>query len=495
MLIAFTIHELRTDAATQDKLFDFLACSYPVKSFKSNVIASILHYLSGYRDDLFVVAEDRYIDKVYRNSFSHYYSTKLNVYPEYCVRLSFLDPNVDFSNKADILAKYLGFMVLRPIDPGVVGRTAIKPEALIHGSDILVCKSTIRSSILGYKAFIRAFPHSSQDNEYSTCAETSIWTIMEYFGNKYPEYNPILPSQIHEILDKKAHERHVPSHGLTYFDISYVLKNRGFGTMNYNIYRDDLSVQDDTYKNFKRTFSTYLESGIPLGVAITAIPGANPPFGHAVVCVGRKKIDRTLISTAPIESTNGRSYRRWADVPVEFVFNDDNVGAYQLTGFDDPAPQYKRNDIYISNIIVPLYNRIYIDATRATFLSEDFCTRSFPLPDDVVFRTFLASGNTYMNYIMSDPVLSDKYKSVLFRLVRLPKFIWVTEISTEGKFVSEEVEGVIILDATEPYKIGVVYPLLAAYKNENYFYDYKSDKYLKNSISLQFESKSFNNLD
>lgn len=100
-----------------------------------------------------------------------------------------------------------------------------------------------------------------------------------------------------------------------------------------------------------------------------------------------------------------------------------------------------------------------------------------------------------MNYIMSDPVLSDKYKSVLFRLVRLPKFIWVTEISTEGKFVSEEVEGVIILDATEPYKIGVVYPLLAAYKNENYFYDYKSDKYLKNSISLQFESKSFNNLD
>lgn len=291
MLIAFTIHDLRSDPATQDKLFDFLAARYPVKSLKTDMIGKILRYLSGYRADLAVVAEDRYIDKVYRNSFSHYYSTKLNIYPEYCVRLSFLEPNVDFSNREDILAKYLGFMVLRPIDPGVVGRTAIKPEALIHGSNILVCKSTIRSSILGYKAFIRTFPHSSQDNEYSTCAETSIWTIMEYFGNKYPEYNPILPSQIHEILDKKAHERHVPSHGLTYFDISYVLKNRGFGTMNYNIYRYDLSVQDDTYKNFKRTFSTYIESGIPLGVAITAIPGANPPL-RACRCVCRQKEDR-----------------------------------------------------------------------------------------------------------------------------------------------------------------------------------------------------------
>lgn len=493
MLIAFTIHDLRTDPATQDKLFDFLAARYPVKSLKTDMIGKILRYLSGYRADLAVVAEDRYIDKVYRNSFSHYYSTKLNIYPEYCVRLSFLEPNVDFSNREDILAKYLGFMVLRPIDPGVVGRTAVRPQALTNGNEIMICKSRIRSSILGNKAFIDAFPHSSQDSEYSTCAETSIWSLMEYFGNKYPEYNPILPSQIHEILDRKAHERHIPSHGLTYFDISYVLKNRGFGTMNYYIRRCDLSVHDDTYKYFRRTFSTYIESGIPLGVAISSLPKTKP-FGHAVVCVGRKKIDRALISTVPLESINGKNFRRWSDVPTEFIFNDDNVGVYQLTSFDNPAPQHKRSDLYISNIIVPLYNKIYIDATRATFLSEDFCTRKMSLPDNMIFRTFLASSNTYMNYIMSDPVLSDKYKSVLFRLVRLPKFIWVTEISTEGKFVSEEVEGVLILDATEPYKIGVVYPLFAAYRNENYFYDYESEKCLKNSIPLQFESKSFNNL-
>ena len=493
MLIAFTIHDLRTDPATQDKLFDFLAARYPVKSLKTDMIGKILRYLSGYRADLAVVAEDRYIDKVYRNSFSHYYSTKLNIYPEYCVRLSFLEPNVDFSNREDILAKYLGFMVLRPIDPGVVGRTAVRPQALTNGNEIMICKSRIRSSILGNKAFIDAFPHSSQDSEYSTCAETSIWSLMEYFGNKYPEYNPILPSQIHEILDRKAHERHIPSHGLKYFDISYVLKNRGFGTMNYNIFRTNIAIQDDVYKKFRRTFSTYIESGIPLGVAITSLPGKKP-FGHAVVCVGRKKIDRALIAVAPLEAKNGKNYRRWSDVPTEFIFNDDNVGAYQLTGFDDPAPQHGRSDLYISNIIVPLYNRIYLDAPRATFLSEDFCTGKLSLPDKVIFRTYLASGNTYMNYIMSDPVLSDKYKSVLFRLVRLPKFIWVTEISTEGKFVSEEVEGVLILDATEPYKIGVVYPLFAAYKNENYFYDYESEKCLKNSIPLQFESKSFNNL-
>lgn len=494
MLTTFTIDNLRSDSAIQNELFSQLAPKFHVSKLKNNIIISILRYLDRFRGELLVIAEDRYIDRGYRNSFSNYYSTKLNAYPEYCVRLSFLEPSVNPDDKDDVLNKYLGFMVLRPILPGVVGRTVVHPNVYAESNVMLVCKSKIRASVLGYKTYVEAFPHSSQDSEYSTCAETSIWSLMEYFGNKYPEYTPILPSQIHEILDRKAHERHVPSHGLTYFDISYVLKSRGFGSLNYCRYRDYKNAINDNvfYREFRRSFSTYIESGIPLGVAISS--ESSTPFGHAVVCVGRTKIDRSMIKSAPINTKNGKTFRRWADVPEEFIFNDDNVGAYQVTNFNNPAPQHKRKDLYISNIIVPLYNKIYLDVTRATYLSEDFCTRSFSLPDNVIFRTFLASGNTYMDYIMSNTVLSDKYKNVILQLIKLPKFIWVTEIYIDGKFETEQIDGILLLDATEPYKSGIVYPLFGAYIDENYFYDYKSEQYLKNSIPLPFKCKSFNNL-
>lgn len=495
MITNFTVGDLYINQSLKDKLFSMIDPKFPVLLEKNIIISRILKYMSGLRKELIIIAEDKYIDKVYRNSFSNYYSTKLNDYPEYCVRLSFLEPNTNFDYKEDILKKYLGFMILRPILPGVVGRTIINPKAFIIGNDIVICKAKFRTSVLGYKSSVRAFPHSSQDSEYSTCAETSIWSIMDYFGNKYPEYSPILPSKIHEILDKKAHERHVPSHGLTYFDISYVLKMSGFGTKNYNRNRDykDSSKDKKAYDDFKIIFNTYIESGIPIGVAITS--ESSVPFGHAVVCIGRKKIDRNEISKTSCHTKNGQTYKRWSEVPQDFIFNDDNVGAYQMTDFNNPAPQHGRKDLFISNIIVPLYNKIYLDAPSAIKLSENYCTEFLPFSKPIILRTFLASSNTYLDHLISDKGIEPIYKNLILNHIRFPKFIWVTEISEEDKFIHKEVEGLIILDATEPFKNGIVFPLLGVNQREIHFYDAETKVYRKNLLPLPFQLASFNNLD
>lgn len=495
MLLFFSIEQLRTDNAIKKELVKLLNPSFPVSMNENLIIDTLLRYLSTYRDDLHVVAEDRYVDKVYRNSFSNYYSTKLNVYPEYCVRLSFLESGVDFNNKEDILSKYLGFMVIRPIYPGTVGRTAVNPRALKSGDQIRICKTRIRSSILGYKTYVEAFPHSSQDSEYSTCAETSIWSIMEYFGNKYPEYTPILPSKIHEILDRKANERHIPSLGLAYFDISYVLKSCGFGTKIYgrNRHFSDKKLDDAYSSEFRRTFSIYIESGIPVAVGISSKPGTKP-FGHAVVGIGRKNIDRALITTAPLANVNGKEFRRWSDVPTEFVFNDDNVGIYQQTNFDNPAPQHHRSDIYISYIMVPLYNKIYLDAPGAIRFSEEFCTKQIALKNDSVFRTYLSSGNSFMNHIMSDSLIPDIYKNAFIRFIRFPKFVWITEIAEVDEFCEHKSQGLLVLDATEPYKSRIVYPLLCVYDNELFLNDFETNQYRVVNVKEQFKCTSFNNI-
>lgn len=274
---------------------------------------------------------------------------------------------------------------------------------------------------------------------------------------------------------------------MSYLDISYVLKKCGFGT---KIYNRKSHKNDEEGLDFKKTFSTYIESGIPVGVAIQSFSGT--PFGHAVVCVGRNKIDRKEILNARVCEANGKKFRRWSDVPSSFIFNDDNVGIYQSVSFSYPAPQHNRYDLFISSIIVPLYKRIYLDANCAVDSSERICTRYLSLNDKTVFRTFLASGNSYMNHLISDNLLSDACKGILIDIVRLPKFVWVTEIADEDKFTSNKVDGILILDATEP--CDSIYPLFLAHDKNVFFYDYETKTYRKNPLQEPFQGESFNNL-
>lgn len=313
-------------------------------------------------------------------------------------------------------------------------------------TDVKICKAPIKNSIIGHDVTITAFPHSSQDAEYMTCAETTIWSIMEYFGNKYAEYCPILPSKIHKILDKKAFQRHIPSEGLLYSDISYVLQTNSFGCKVY-------SRGAYSYEEFNRIFSCYIESGIPLGVAVTGTCNGKS-IGHAIVCIGRKNIKREIVDHVTKKMfKNGIKYISWNECIHKFVFNDDNNPCYQIADIDNPTPQYQ--GCKVNTIIVPLYHNIYMDAPKAINYSECICNLLLAshLPDGCVIRTYLAYSHSYRNHISQDTLLNTKYKNFILDYIRLPKFVWVTEISTRDEFVNEIVEGIILLDATEVLKI------------------------------------------
>lgn len=382
-------------------------------------------------------------------------------------------------------------MVLRPIFPGIVGRTVLSPTAMhSHLSDIKICKVAIKSSVIGQNVVVNAFPHSSQDQEYMTCAETTIWSIMEYFGNKYPEYTPISPSKIHGILDHKAFQRHIPSEGLLYSDISYVLQANSFGCKVYS----QLAYNEP---EFKRIFSCYIESGIPLGVAVTGV-WKGKKIGHAVVCIGRKCVDRNKIDAIPTKSfrNNHISYTSWNDCIDEFVFNDDNNPCYQVADFKNPTPQYP--GCIVSNIIVPLYHKVYFDAPKAISYSENICDLLFSphLPNRCVLRTFLTSSHSYRNHIINDALLDRRYKALVLDYIKLPKFVWVTEISSHDDFIIGNVNGILLLDATET-KTNSLRPLLfGCYGMFNILYDNLTLSHRKNAINLLFECKTYNgNLD
>lgn len=142
-------------------VYDFLNDENLVKStihkleiptfYLDDAVKKIQFYLTNIRPEISIVIEDSYIDRVYRNEYYSYFSTKLEPCCRDCIKLSFIDSPIDNNNLLNtddltrINERYLGFMVLRPIFPGIVGRTVLSPTAMhSHLSDIKICKVAIK---------------------------------------------------------------------------------------------------------------------------------------------------------------------------------------------------------------------------------------------------------------------------------------------------------------------------------------------------------------
>lgn len=397
-------------------------------------------FLRPFNDDLTIIAETDYIDKTYRDLYYHFYSTKLRSFEKNCVRLSFCNNIIDdtITHSADDIQKlkdnYLGFVVLRPLGSSCIGRNVVSPQALKPvGSNLLLCKTNVTSTVLGTKVSVCGFPHSSQDGEMMTCAETTIWAIMSYLANRYNIYSLPLGHNILASLTDSSYERQTPSRGLNFQQISLSLQNQGLACR----------VYDKDNPKFKEILSCYIESGIPLALCIES-----KNFGHAVACIGRKAIDRNAVVLRAVD-VNGHNYLEWNKSIDEFVVNDDNATCYQVMNYMDPCSYYGDPDwkgMEITHFVAPLHQKIYLDAEIAIEAALNLVCR-YGYDDGSVIRTFLTSSRSYREYVMTNDSLSEKQKQAFVEL-DMPKFIWVTEISDGASFKASQVNDIILMDAT-----------------------------------------------
>ncbi len=418
---------------------------------------NLVPYFDKLRNDLYAVVEYPYVDKMYRDTYYNYYSSKLEQYHRDTIRISFFDTAIvledfldcDRKDKLESGSNYFGFLTLRPTFPKVIGRTALSPKAK-KDNEILCCLAKINSTVNSIKFKVSCFPHSSQDNQTISCAETTIWSLLEYFGNKYPEYKPVLPSAIHRVLHKFSYKRLMPTEGLTAEQVTYAVREMGFGAMIYsrNKYPD----------TFDSIISTYIESGIPV-IAVLS----NGELGHAVNIIGREveSVDRVIsANTVTLEETGDRKIEiiDFNKIERKYVFIDDNYPPYQLTNLTEPCKEYyediKWHDCAITNIIVPLYPKIYLEANKARHNFFQYLKNSIIGIKDAetrIVKTFLASSRSFKEYIALNKNLDNRIK-VLFLGIAMPKFIWVAEISKITSFEKGLIDGIILQDATEPIK-------------------------------------------
>lgn len=463
-----------TDLQGEETQRVFEQCFDISLSRASEMLKKINGYLADFRQNLFVVIETDYVDKVYRDSFYHYFVTKLNPPKRECIKISFFDREIRTNSffkleQVDRLrGSYLGFMVIRPLPDSPVGRSVISPRALKEERmGIRVRKAEIDSTVMGLKMSVCGFPHSSQDGETMSCAETTLWALLEYFGNQYPEYKPVLLSHILKVLENQSHVRQTPSRGLYSRDISYALKSLGFGVVSYSRESYDGGAE------FKRLFSTYVESGIPI---IALIDGAKSKFRHAALCIGRVDITGDMVlNMQPLydfsQDIAGKRENviRWNDHIADFVLMDDNAAPYKRVSFEHPTRHYKDGDYSdgeINHFIVPLYSKVYLTAENAMKQMELWAAnKKLEIEKDSVLRTFLTSGRSYKDYVMLNPTIDSSLRGFILQKA-MPKFVWVTEISSKADLSLDEprIHGAIVLDATEVRDLNSASFIFAFYK-------------------------------
>lgn len=475
MLIS--INTLKTDSPELEQLIVDLNVAGISLAESSAIKDNIMLFMQDLKDDLYVVKETNYVDRVFRDSYYDYYSTKLRSHNRNCVRLSFFNSKVDanftLDNVENIKENYLGFLILRP-QQKCIGRNVISKLARKDGEKMKICKSEVPASCYGIKLKAEGFAHASQDAETMTCAQTTIWMLMEYFGNKYTLYKPTVSSEIEKILTPFVYERQLPSRGLNYNQVSVALREFGFAPRIYGLH----DHQPETQQQFFELFACYIESGIPLAVALT-----DKDCGHAVVCVGHEDIKKSTVKLYP-QTINGKLIYVWNKAVAEsnFVFNDDNFPCYQLDKLAKPCKRYstrksKMENMMMEQFIAPLYSKVYMEADMAIGQSKVIVTSIIPDIEDNVVRTLLTSSRTFREHLAHIKEFTDEQKKALLQ-IQLPKFVWLTEVSTTDQFEDNKVHTILLLDATGAQKGLAEQNMVYMMSKGNYYFFHGANKHI-----------------
>lgn len=468
-------------------------------------------FLSLFKDIKFpitLVIEEYYSDRDYKDSYYHFFASKYHDFGKYTHRIAILEGKITeqeiYDKNFSLKEKIIGILTIRPFKIGSIGKALFNPKKL-QLDNMLIRTTKFAVGLFGRKFCIHTFPFSSQDGEYMTCAETSLWGILQYYGARYKEYRAALPHEIVDIAENESIERASPSHGLHYTHISKVLKKFGFSPQIYS--RKYESNDKAGILDFKRMFHYYVESGIPLMVGIRF---DKETTGHVVLCVGRRKsmpkqiqyetLDKecqSINSTEP-EQIKDNKYQiaNSADFVDKYVFMDDNKRPFTSNTLDDFC--YEK-ETTIKYFIAPLYKRIFLEAKEAERVfynilqNEILGLKNISPKPKVIIRIFLTTSR---NYKASRFRALEKSYRIIDR-IPMPKFLWVCEISTEKQYQNGKICGEIVLDATASKRDGsesiilLRYPKKIAYK---YFYDslQKLEEMLKlNRLLMEKEFDSF----
>jgi len=401
-----------------------------------------------------LVIEFPYRDFDFSSVYSIFYSKKHQSVSKECIRVHLFSKN-ELEEKY-----YIGNIVVRDSVIDSRGKAIFEPKYLSQVSKGFIVKSENKAHLMGKTFKIDSFLWMSQDTDISVCAHVSIWSINNYFANKYSSYKLQSIGAISEIVPLHM-GRKTPSNGLNLLQISDMFSKLGF-------YPLVLQKDSQNPKDFFRAVYSYIESGIPMVGAMTQI-------GHAVAIIGHGEISQTGIENSSDTIIN------IADHLQELIISDDNE--LPFTTITRCKNRYTFDDL--DYVIVPLYEKMYTNANivyeRVKTLMESDVLKS---DAQTIVRVYLTSARSLKREALENKKMNDILKSTILKL-HTPQFVWCADLCTKDEYKDEKTSSRIIIDATS-----------GTYENEPWLLMHDSEKILyKDDYDVYSIAESIANYD
>jgi hypothetical protein len=346
-----------------------------------------------------VIVEDQYIDRDYRDTFSHIFSRRFATPSARCQRLHFFErllnsrPTLEMLGDAGVQKGYLGYAVIRPTRPNGLGRMLVSPRIAlsdVDGVEASLCQETV--TLFGQKLSVAGFPYIGQDLDVTTCAQATLWMLRRYYSNRYRQYAETRPYELARLAAQHLRgDRSFPATGLSDWQMAEMLRSLGFSPMIY---------EKGKFTDFHQLLLSYLDSGVPLVLSFDrSNNGSSDTSGHAVACFGFRHRQETATAAGQSAALGYETKR--------LLVNDDNYPPYLEIGSVIPnhypgAPTLDQ----VSSMIVPLPERI-------SLLAEQF--------------------NTLVRQVLSDPTLGITKRSPTLAAVQSELLDYLPQPYTGGR--------------------------------------------------------------
>lgn len=324
-----------------------------------------------------------------------------------------------------------------------------------------------------------------QDTMVAACASVALWMCTNTLAHRFglTEYST---TEITEIANQYlCQSRVMPSEGLLCEQMIHTLRTMGY---------DPLFIEARSQQETKHLIYNYIESEIPPILLCRLATGGN----HAIVGIGhgyQLLTEKPMLNKIEWESEMPLLFARSSEWVPHFLVNDDQRGLYRKLTFVKPDagslegrirkahPKVDTGNLCLSEwrcpvainmnmptagylgseqianiagIIIPLPEGVPLTSEQAERKAAllirylHWLIRK-PPQDNLVLRTYLIPSNDYKRRIEGSKM--NVFVKRLYRGKPMPRWIWVTEISSVDSYNATKpskwlIKGEVIIDAT-----------------------------------------------
>jgi hypothetical protein len=435
-----------------------------------------------------VIVENRYYDKDHARGLSAFYSKSFREIKKECVRLHFFSSRLsptNLGNLEDQQSFYLGFCVVRPFAYRKIGRTVLVPIRSSPSSEFYTCQGDFEVNIGGSRLKVQGAAFMEQDTMVAACATAALWMSTTTLAYRFD----LQECPTSEITERAAQyliqDRPMPSEGLLCEQMIHALRTLGY---------DPLLLGVQSQEQANHLIYSYIESEIPAVLLCNLATGGD----HTLVAVGhgyQLPVENPPKTEVAWPNEPPLSFARSSQWVPYFLINDDQRGLYRklillkpntslieeqireshpevdvsklhleewhcpiAIDMDMPIAKYHggKEIANIWGIIIPLPMGVRLTSEQAERKAARLIRlwhehSKVPLPQDLVLRTYVVLSNEHKRRI--EETTADIFVKRLLRGKPMPRWIWVTEISSMDSYNSSDpsqwlLRGQVIIDAT-----------------------------------------------